>query len=74
MIDFKQIIAEEISKAISVPKEELASYIEIPKNINNGDYAFPYLFDPLPFSPFCALNFLVNLKSINVFALGSTLK
>ena len=41
MIDFKQIIAEEISKAISVPKEELASYIEIPKDINNGDYAFP---------------------------------
>ncbi len=22
-------------------KEELASYIEIPKDINNGDYAFP---------------------------------
>lgn len=41
MIDFKQIIAEEISKAISVPKEELTSYIEIPKDINNGDYAFP---------------------------------
>lgn len=41
MIDFKQIIAEEISKAISVPKEELKSYIEIPKDINNGDYAFP---------------------------------
>ena len=41
MVDFKQIIAKEISKAISVPKEELKSYIEIPKDLNNGDYAFP---------------------------------
>ena len=41
MIDFKQIIAEEISKAISVSKEELKTYIEIPKDLNNGDYAFP---------------------------------
>lgn len=40
-MDFKQIIAEEIAKVASIAKEELKSYIEIPKDINNGDYAFP---------------------------------
>ena len=41
MIDFKQIIAEEISKAIEVPENEIKNYIEVPKDTSNGDYAFP---------------------------------
>ena len=41
MIDFKQIIAKNISDVISIPEEEIVSYIEIPKDISNGDYAFP---------------------------------
>lgn len=41
MINFKQIIAEEISNATNLDKEELESYIEIPKDTSMGDYAFP---------------------------------
>ena len=41
MIDFKKIIAETIAKVVNLDKKELESYIEIPKDINNGDYAFP---------------------------------
>ena len=41
MIDFKQIIAETIAKAVNLNEKELESYIEIPKDVNNGDYAFP---------------------------------
>lgn len=41
MIDFKQIIAKNISDVISIPEEEIVSYIEIPKDTSNGDYAFP---------------------------------
>ena len=41
MLDYKQIIAEEISKATSIPEKEIVSYIEIPKDTENGDYAFP---------------------------------
>ena len=41
MKNFKQIIAKQISKTIGVNEEELASYIETPKDTKNGDYAFP---------------------------------
>ena len=41
MIDFKQIIAEKISNAINVDKDEIKSFIEVPKEKNNGDYSFP---------------------------------
>ena len=41
MINFKQIIASKISEVTQVDIEELETYIEIPKNTNNGDYAFP---------------------------------
>ena len=41
MIDFKQIIAETIAKVVNLDKKELESYIEIPRDVNNGDYAFP---------------------------------
>lgn len=41
MIDFKQIIAKNISDVISIPEEEIVSYIEIPTDTSNGDYAFP---------------------------------
>jgi len=41
MLDFKDIIAEEISKVVELEKEELKSYIEVPKDSNMGDYAFP---------------------------------
>jgi len=41
MIDFKKYIAEAIAKAIVIDEKELYSYIEVPKDIKNGDYAFP---------------------------------
>lgn len=41
MKNFKQIIAKHISKAINIDEQELLTYIEIPKDMNNGDYAFP---------------------------------
>ena len=41
MIDFKQIIAEKISKATEISENEIYSYIEIPPNSEMGDYAFP---------------------------------
>lgn len=41
MLDFKEIIAQEIEKATGLKKEELKSYIEIPKDTTMGDYAFP---------------------------------
>ena len=39
MIDFKEKIAEEISKKIDITKEELKEYLEIPKDSKMGDYA-----------------------------------
>lgn len=41
MINFKQIIANEISKVIKINEDELKSYIEQPKDKANGDYSFP---------------------------------
>ena len=41
MIDFKKEIAKSLSKATEINEYELISYIEVPKDSNNGDYAFP---------------------------------
>ena len=41
MTDFKNIIAEAISNAVNLDKKEIYSYIEVPKDVQNGDYAFP---------------------------------
>ena len=41
MIDFKEIISNLISNVININKDELKNYIEVPKESNNGDYAFP---------------------------------
>jgi len=41
MIDFKKEIAQQLSKVTEINEQELLSYIEIPKDSNNGDYAFP---------------------------------
>ncbi len=41
MIQFKQYIAQEISNATEIDKQEIEGYIEIPKDDKNGDYAFP---------------------------------
>ena len=41
MKNFKQIIAKQISKTIDINEKELESYIETPKDSQNGDYAFP---------------------------------
>lgn len=41
MTNFKQEIAKTIEKTISIDTKELESYIEIPKDNQNGDYAFP---------------------------------
>ena len=41
MINFKNKIAEEISKIVNIEKEEIETYIEKPIDNKNGDYAFP---------------------------------
>lgn len=41
MLDFKKEIANAIAKAVELNNDELYSYIEIPKDQANGDYAFP---------------------------------
>ena len=41
MTDFKSEIANAISNATNIDKNEIYGYIEVPKDINNGDYAFP---------------------------------
>jgi len=41
MIDFKEEILKLIAKAINLDTKELTGYIEIPKEKNMGDYAFP---------------------------------
>ena len=41
MIDFKEEIAKEISKVTELDVKDLKSYLETPKDIKNGDYAFP---------------------------------
>ena len=41
MINFKEKIANMLAKATNLNKKELESYIEIPKDNKNGDYAFP---------------------------------
>lgn len=41
MINFKKVISEEISKITNMEQKEIESYIEVPNNTENGDYAFP---------------------------------
>ncbi len=41
MINFKQEIAKQIAKVTNLDEKELESYIETPKDVKNGDYAFP---------------------------------
>ena len=41
MLNFKNEIAKSIAKIVEINQEELYSYIEIPKDTSNGDYAFP---------------------------------
>ena len=41
MIDFKQKIAEEISKKVNLPKEEICEYIEVPTDEKMEDFSFP---------------------------------
>ncbi len=41
MKDFKQEIASIISKVTNIDEHELVTYIEVPKDSNMGDYAFP---------------------------------
>lgn len=41
MTNYKYIISNLISQATEINIEEIESYIEVPKNLSNGDYAFP---------------------------------
>ena len=41
MTNFKLEIAKKISQIVNLEEKEIENYIEIPKEINNGDYAFP---------------------------------
>ena len=41
MLNFKEEIAKIVSKAIDLDYTEFAGYIEVPKEKNMGDYAFP---------------------------------
>ena len=41
MKNFKQIIANKIAEIAELSEQNLITYIEIPKDIKNGDYSFP---------------------------------
>lgn len=41
MLDFKKEIADLIANATQLNSKEIYSYIEVPKEANKGDYAFP---------------------------------
>ena len=41
MLDFKKEIANSIAKVVELDSKELYSFIEVPKDSVNGDYAFP---------------------------------
>lgn len=41
MKNFKQIIANKIAEIAELRERDLITYIEIPKDIKNGDYSFP---------------------------------
>lgn len=41
MLDFKKVIADSIANVTKLDCKELYSFIEVPKESNNGDYAFP---------------------------------
>lgn len=41
MTDFKGLISDEIANVVEIEKKELLTYIEVPKDVANGDYAFP---------------------------------
>ena len=41
MVNFKQKIADEISKITNIPKEQIVEYIEVPTDEKMGDFSFP---------------------------------
>ena len=41
MLNFKKIIANIINDAIEIDNVNLEEFIEVPKEVSNGDYAFP---------------------------------
>lgn len=41
MLDFKKEIADSISNVVGINSEDLYTFIEIPKDTENGDYTFP---------------------------------
>ncbi|MBR2241403.1 MAG: arginine--tRNA ligase [Clostridia bacterium] len=41
MLDFKKEIADNIANIVDLSNEELYTFIEVPSNSENGDYAFP---------------------------------
>ena len=41
MTNFKQKIAKMVAEATDLEEKELETYLEIPKDMKNGDYAFP---------------------------------
>ena len=72
MKDFKQIIAEEISKATNIDKKIILENVEVPKDTANGDYAFPCFTlakelkkSPAMIATDLQIKILENLKSSN---------
>lgn len=41
MINFKKEIAKNIADAVDIKQEEISEFLEVPKDLKNGDYAFP---------------------------------
>ena len=41
MLDFKREIAKTIADTVELDSNELYTFIEVPKDSKNGDYAFP---------------------------------
>ena len=69
MIDFKQKIAEQISKTTNIPQEQIIEYIEIPADEKMGDFSFPCFA-----TSYCPIPLEYGLKSINNFLTKIELK
>jgi len=64
-VDFKEVIANAVSKVTNIDKDEIKGFIEIPKEEANGDYSFPCfrLAKELHQSP---INIANNIKAFKI--------
>jgi len=41
MVNYKQIIAKEISNSTNIPLNKIINYVEVPSDEKMGDFSFP---------------------------------